>query len=313
MDEIQMKFFSNSSRLKVIIFIIAGAAAIFVIGRNFVMTEISSAPLATMVSGRRAFDFDLPDSDICAGIRLNVKSGIAIDNKTHKVLYCYNADSMMPVASISKLLTAMVVLDDYKPDSILTITTEDGLNSAKSSLRIGERITVRDLLHVALIRSDNRAARAISRSISPSYEIFANKMNAKAREIGLINTVMYEPTGLDERNRSTAADCARLINQAMLYPEIARITSLKDYSYRTVDRHKLKRVVNTNKLVFSKYRILAGKTGYISESDYCLTTVIEDGSGKKVTVVVLGAPGPQTRFREARRLATWAFRRLGTS
>ena len=308
-----MKHFPKTSKLRVIIFIIAGAAAIFVIGRNIVLTEIGSTPLATPVAGRRAFDFDLPDSNICAGIRLNVKSGIAIDNKTHKVLYCYNADSMMPVASISKLLTAMVVLDNYKPDSIMTITEDDGTNSAKSSLRIGERITVRDLLHVALIRSDNRAARAISRSISPTYEAFANKMNAKAREIGLANTVMYEPTGLDERNRSTAADCARLINQAMLYPVIARITSLKDYTYRTVDRNKLKRVVNTNKLVFSKYRILAGKTGYISESDYCLTTVMEDGSGRKVTVVVLGAPGPQTRFREARRLATWAFRRLGTS
>ena len=308
-----MKRFSKKSKLKVIIFIIAGAAAIFVIGRNIVLNEIGSTPLANPVAGRRAFDFDLPDSNICAGIRLNVKSGIAIDNKTHKVLYCYNADSMMPVASISKLLTAMVVLDNYKPDSIMTITEEDGTNSAKSSLRIGERITVRDLLHVALIRSDNRAARAISRSISPTYEAFANKMNAKAREIGLANTVMYEPTGLDERNRSTAADCARLINQAMLYPVIARITSLKDYTYRTVNRNKLKRVFNTNKLVFSKYRILAGKTGYISESDYCLTTVMEDGSGRKVTVVVLGAPGPQTRFREARRLATWAFRRLGTS
>jgi len=308
-----MKHFPKTSKLRVIIFIIAGAAAIFVIGRNIVLTEIGSTPLATPVAGRRAFDFDLPDSNICAGIRLNVKSGIAIDNKTHKVLYCYNADSMMPVASISKLLTAMVVLDNYKPDSIMTITEDDGTNSAKSSLRIGERITVRDLLHVALIRSDNRAARAISRSISPTYEAFANKMNAKAREIGLANTVMYEPTGLDERNRSTAADCARLINQAMLYPVIARITSLKDYTYRTVNRNKLKRVFNTNKLVFSKYRILAGKTGYISESDYCLTTVMEDGSGRKVTVVVLGAPGPQTRFREARRLATWAFRRLGTS
>ncbi|MCX6830051.1 MAG: serine hydrolase [candidate division Zixibacteria bacterium] len=308
-----MKRFSKKSKLKVIIFIIAGAAAIFVIGRNIVLNEIGSTPLANPVAGRRAFDFDLPDSNICAGIRLNVKSGIAIDNKTHKVLYCYNADSMMPVASISKLLTAMVVLDNYKPDSIMTITEDDGTNSAKSSLRIGERITVRDLLHVALIRSDNRAARALSHSVSPNFETFANKMNAKAREIGLTNTVMYEPTGLDERNRSTAADCARLINQAMLYPEIARITSLKDYTYRTVDRNKLKRVVNTNKLVFSKYRILAGKTGYISESDYCLTTVMEDGSGRKVTVVVLGAPGPQTRFREARRLATWAFSRLGKS
>ncbi|MCX6827559.1 MAG: hypothetical protein NTV06_09915 [candidate division Zixibacteria bacterium] len=135
-------------------------------------------------------------------------------------------------------------------------------------------------------------------------------MNRKAKEIGLDSTQMYEPTGLNERNCSTAADCARLINYAILYPEIQRITSLKEYAFRPINRNKTRRIVNTNKMVFSKYKILAGKTGFISESAYCLTTVMEDGKGRRITVVVLGAPGPQTRFREARRLATWAFSKI---
>jgi D-alanyl-D-alanine endopeptidase (penicillin-binding protein 7) len=261
----------------------------------------------------RFFNFDLPDSNVCGGIRLNLRSAIAIDNETHRVLYCYNAENKVPIASISKLLTAMVILDNYWPDSVMTITSEDARQSSRSIFRVGDKVTVRDLLHTALIRSDNRAARALARSVSGTVEAFALKMNERALRIGLENTEMFEPTGLDERNRSTAVDCARLINYAILYPELARITSLKNYSFKLINRKRLKRIVNTNKLVFSKYKIVAGKTGYISESNYCLTTIIEDGKGKQVTVVVLGAPGPQTRFREARRLAAYAFKKLGSS
>jgi D-alanyl-D-alanine carboxypeptidase len=138
-------------------------------------------------------------------------------------------------------------------------------------------------------------------------------MNEKAKEIGLTNTTMYAPTGLDERNISTAADVAKLVNLASMYPEIARITSLKEYTFRPLNKKKGRRIINTNKLIFSKYHVLAGKTGYISESAYCLTTIIEDDNQKKLTVVVLGASGPQTRFREARRLAAWAFKKLNQS
>ena len=120
---------------------------------------------------------------------------------------------------------------------------------------------------------------------------------------------MFEPTGLDERNISTAADCAILINAVVnLYPEIAEITSLKTFTIKPVNRKRKIRLINTNKMVFSKYKVLAGKTGYIIESDYCLATILKNSKGKQVTVVVLGAPGPQTRFREARRLANYAFK-----
>jgi serine-type D-Ala-D-Ala endopeptidase (penicillin-binding protein 7) len=312
MGEISMKFTSRKTILRITMITIVGLAIAFIIGRNLVLTNIGAAPMPAE-KAKATFNFILPDSNVLAGIKLNLKSGIVIDNETHKVLFCYNADKAMPVASISKLLTAMVVLDNYRPDSIITITAEDCTNSSRSMLRAGNQMTVQDLLHMALIRSDNRAARAISRSVCGSVEAFAAKMNDKAREIGLENTVMYEPTGLDERNTSTAADCARLINHAALYPEVTRITGLKEYSVRIINKKKIRKIYNTNKLLFSKYHVLAGKTGYISESAYCLTTIVEDEKGRKLTVVVLGASGPQTRFREARRLAAWAFKKLSTT
>jgi len=114
---------------------------------------------------------------------------------------------------------------------------------------------------------------------------------------------MREPTGLDEKNCATAADCARLVNIARtLYPEIGRITSLKKYVFKPVNRKNSKKLVNTNKMVFSKYKVKAGKTGFILESEYCLTTILEDGLGREITVVVLGAPAPRP---VSGRLASW--------
>jgi D-alanyl-D-alanine endopeptidase (penicillin-binding protein 7) len=299
--------------LRIAIFSIIGILTLLALGSNVVLTEMGSTPLPLGVKAKDFFNFSLPDSNISAHMRLNLRSGIVIDNETQKVLYCYNANKMMPIASISKLLTSMIVLDNYRPDSVITITKEDCLNSSRSTLRENDRINVRDLLHISLIRSDNRAARAISRSVTLSTVEFAEKMNEKAKEIGLLNTIMYEPTGLDERNISTASDVAKLVNYASLYPEIARITSLKEYTFKALNKKRPRRIINTNKLLFSKYHVLAGKTGYISESAYCLTTIVEDENGNKVTVVVLGASGPQARFREARRLAAWAFKKLSRS
>jgi D-alanyl-D-alanine endopeptidase (penicillin-binding protein 7) len=313
MDKVLMKNKKNRSKLRIAIISTIGILTLLALGSNIVLTEMGSTPLPLGVKAKDFFNFSLPDSNISANMRLNLRSGIVIDNETQKVLYCYNADKMMPIASISKLLTSMVVLDNYRPDSIITITREDCLYSSRSTLRKNDRINVRDLLHISLIRSDNRAARAIARSVTLSTMEFAIKMNEKAKEIGLLNTIMYEPTGLDERNISTAADVAKLVNYASMYPEIARITSLKEYTFKAFNRKKPRRIINTNKLLFSKYHVLAGKTGYISESAYCLTTIVEDENRNKVTVVVLGAPGPQARFREARRLAAWAFKKLGRS
>ena len=299
-------------RLRVIIYSVFGFAVLLILFHNFEYAEIETMPLPLFQTSKiPSLDFDLPDSNICRDIYLNLRAAIVVDNESEQLLYSYNAGEVRSIASISKLLSAMVVLDNYMPDSIITITKKDARRSARSIFRAGDKVKMRDLLHSALLQSDNRAARALARTVAGSIERFAEKMNEKAEKLDLDNTKMYEPSGLDKRNQSTAADCARLVYYAMQYPEIARITSLKKYEFKLVNRNgRKKRLINTNKMVFSKYRVLAGKTGYIIESDYCLATIIENGAGDRITLVVLGSPGPQTRFREARRLANYSFRKI---
>ncbi|GEM_PF-885101 len=307
----------QKSRIRLLLLIVFGFIGIVFLGQNLIYTESKSVPLNLFELGNGpSFNFELPDSNVSREIHLNLRAAIAIDNYSQEVLYCYNADEVRPVASLSKLLTAMVVLDNYRPDSVIEISKEDARRSSRSIFRIGDKVKVKDLLHAALMISDNRAARAVARSVEEDNEDFASLMNRKARTLGLKNTRMIEPTGLDENNKSTAADCARLVNLVLQYPALAYITSLKKYEFSYQNRYgktRNKRLVNTNKMVYSKYRVLAGKTGYIIESDYCLTTVLENSNGDQVTVVVLGSPGPQTRFREARRLANFSFAKIEKS
>ncbi|MFH2035077.1 MAG: serine hydrolase [Candidatus Zixiibacteriota bacterium] len=290
-----------------------GFMVIVFLGWNTVMLEVESKPLFTSDSLEELdyFEIEIPDTNISRELYLNLKAAVAIDNKTGNILYSHNANEARPIASITKLLTAMVVLDSYNPDSIIEITRQDARRSSKSLFRIGTKVKAKDLLHAALLQSDNRAARALARTVGGSYEKFAEMMNSKAREIGLEHTQMCEPTGLNEKNCATAGDVARLIVNAMLYyPEIARITSLKKYEFRPINKNRTIRLINTNKMVFSKYKVKAGKTGYIIKSDYCLATVLQNSLGKEITVVVLGSPGANTRFREARRLANYAFNKI---
>jgi len=304
----------KKSRIRLILLITFGVIGIAFIGQNLIYTESQSVPLTLFEVGNGPlFDFDIPDTNISRELYLNLRAAVAINNTTQEVLYCYNAEESRSIASISKLLSAMVILDYYKPDSLMTITREDARRSSRSIFRVGDKVTVRDLLHSALLISDNRAARAAARSVTDDPVAFANLMNRKARTLGLSHTVMFEPTGLDDRNQSNAADCARMVNLAMQYPALAFITSLKKYEFTHLNRYgkkRKRRLINTNKMVFSKYRVLAGKTGYIIASDYCLVTILENSNGDQVTIVVLGSPGPKTRFREARRLANYAFQKI---
>lgn len=297
-------------KFRIVLLVLAGLPLIMYLADALVVTESVSETLSIESPAKNKF-FEMPDSNINRDIYLNLKSAVAIDNKSGRVLYCQNAQKVYPIASISKLLTAMVVLDNYRPDTVIQISKKDARRSARSLFRTGTKVRMKDLLHAALLVSDNRAARAMARAIAGSYEKFAELMNKKTRQHGLKNTKMYEPTGLDERNRSTAEDVARLVNAAYKkYPEIARITSLKKYVFKPVNRKRSMRLVNTNKMVYSPYRVRIGKTGYIIKSDYCLTTIVSNKAGEEVTLVVLGSPRSSIRFKEARRLANYAFRKI---
>jgi D-alanyl-D-alanine endopeptidase (penicillin-binding protein 7) len=244
---------------------------------------------------------------------VRLKCALLVNYDDGSVIFAKNADEVRSIASISKLMSAMVFLDRQPNlDSTVTITQEDAYQSSRSRLRTGYRMTLRNLLYTSLMVSDNRATRALARAVSGSCGEFADLMNAKAQQLGLTSTSFVEPTGLDERNVSTAAEVAKLLYHARSYPLIARITSTANYRVKVLNRKQsfLKPISNTNLLVHSPYDVLAGKTGYIRASQYCLVSVVQNRTGGRLTVVALGAPGAMTRFREARKLVDWGFKQI---
>ncbi len=258
----------------------------------------------------REFHFDF--STVSKGPYLNLKAALLIDYSNGNVLYSKNCEKKRSVASLSKLVTAMVLLDhNINLDSVVTISKQDARNSSKSRLRRGYQLTIFDLLHASLLSSDNRAARALARATSGSIKAFASEMNKKVKELGLRNTIFYEPSGLDKRNVSTAVEIAKILQYSYEYPLIQKITQKKNYYVKVRNKKNKKlQMVNTNLIVHSKYKVLAGKTGYIRAADYCLTTLVKNKKGEKLTLVILGGPGDKLRFREARRLIDWGFKQL---
>ncbi len=254
------------------------------------------------------------DLDICKSRRmsLNAKSVLIIDNSTGAWIYRKYAQRKRPIASLTKLLTAMVYLDMAPNlDTVVYISNRDCYKSAKSNLRRGEAYKARDLLFATLMASDNRAARAIATASGLPRPIFVQRMNDKARWLGMMNTEVVEVTGLDENNISTAADIAILIREAMTYPMINKITSTYRHRAKLQNKNRYKNLVNTNRMVLSRWKVLAGKTGFIIESDYCLATVMKDRQGRELTVVVLGSPTNNIRFQVARKLAQYGFKHAG--
>ncbi len=242
--------------------------------------------------------------------RLYCKAALVVDHETGEILYAKNENQSRAIASLTKLMTAIVYLDT-KPDLTrkMSITKEDARNSARSNLRRGETFVAIDLLHSALMSSDNRAARAISRASGLSKEDFVSRMNLKANELGMWNTQFVEVTGLAEGNMSTAYDCALLLDAALEYDLIREITTTQRYAFKSLDRRKrLHRSTNSNRLIFSRHKIHGGKTGYICESGWCLATRASNQDGREITTIILGSTSNPQRFRDADRAITWGYR-----
>ncbi|UCG61845.1 MAG: D-alanyl-D-alanine carboxypeptidase [Candidatus Zixiibacteriota bacterium] len=285
------------------------AAFVFFSANTIYMLEADTAYLRTAINKTYHFDFD----HVREGPYLNLKSALLVNYDNGEVLYAKNADEVRPVASLTKLVTAMVILDK-NIDMKLTekIIKEDARRSSRSRLRVGYELTVRDLMHAMLMNSDNRAARALARLVSGSTARFAVEMNRKIKKLGLKNTVFFEPSGLDSRNVSTAHEIAKILHYAHDYDVIRQITAKKKYRVKVQNRkNTYLQMANTNLLIHSRYKVLSGKTGYIRAADYCLTSLIRNGQGENLTLVVLGAPGDRLRFKEARRLADWGFKQIG--
>ena len=242
---------------------------------------------------------------------LRCKAAIVVDNNTDQILYEINADEKRPIASITKLLAAIVLVEmEFDLNKKIIISSWDARNSAKSHLKVGEKFTARDLFYAAMICSDNRAIKALSRSTDISYPEFVKKMNEKARMLGMDSTSVVEPSGIFDDNISTAKDCAKLINAALNYPMIKSALTCQRYEFRSLNHKRLHRIPNTNRLLKSKWYVDGGKTGYISASGYCLANRMRDDAENDITTVVLGCSSNSKRFIETRKAAEWAFKNL---
>lgn len=246
--------------------------------------------------------------DATGGLVPDVRAAAAIiyNPETGQVLWEENSQNQRSIASITKVMTAAVFLEN-NPDLTREVVVDRGdvRGASTTYLRKNERLTVGDLLHLLLIASDNAAARTLARISDQGSSGFIDRMNQKALELGLENTRYSDPSGLEVANVSSAYDMARLIAFASGDERIASIMRTPEYSFRTSRRSVT--IHSTNQLVRSgDVDVRAGKTGFIAKAGYCIATLLRLPQGnQQVAVVVLGARSNAGRFMETRHLFNW--------
>jgi D-alanyl-D-alanine endopeptidase (penicillin-binding protein 7) len=260
-----------------------------------VLTVRSAAPATTRRTHRRAYRHRVPPE---GGVY--ARNAILLDPLTGEVLFEKNASRSVPIASLSKLMTALVFLEQ-NPDlsKEVTVRADEIAGAGHTQLRRGEVVPLGELLRMSLMCSDNCATRVIAHSSGLTPDEFIARMNRKSIELGLTGTRFVEFTGLNEHNVSTAADVARLLHAAANEPLIAEITTTRSYEFHTTRRWHT--IGNTNRLLYGRYEVLGGKTGFIREAGYCFATWVR-AQGRDLIAVVLGAPTNATRFADAVRL-----------
>jgi len=250
-----------------------------------------------------------------APTRLSLKSASALvlDQSTGQALLEKQAGAVVPIASLTKLMTAMVLLDAHlDPSELLTITNEDkdSLRHSKSRLPVGTRLPREQALMLALIASENRAAHALGRTFPGGLAAFVPAMNAKAKELGLTGARFEDPTGLSSSNVATAWDLARILQAAYRYPEI-RDFSTRPEATLQAGRHSIQ-FPNTNALVRNpRWNIGLSKTGYIEEAGRCLVMQAMLAN-RPVIVILLDSWGKYSRLGDANRIKQWMEARLGS-
>lgn len=246
--------------------------------------------------------------------QLRSTSALVVDETHSSVLLARHANQPMPIASITKLLTALVVADAGQPlDERLQITREDCSigRGAASRLAVGTTLTRGDLIHLALMSSENRAAHALGRNYPGGLPAFVNAMNAKARALGMSSAHFVDPTGLSSENVASAEDLSRLVSAAAGNDVIREYSTDRGYAVRVGRR--MVQFRNTDSLVSNPaWNIVVQKTGYITEAGRCLVmqAVIE---GRNVVIVLLNSFGKNTRVADARRIRRWMESTLARS
>ena len=239
---------------------------------------------------------------------LNLKSSVAlvIDQDTHEVLFSKNDQAVLPIASLTKLMTGLVMSDANLPmDEMITITQQDvdTEKGSSSRLRVGTELSRGELLHLALMSSENRAAHALGRTYPGGMQVFTQLMNYKAKLLGMKDSRYVEPTGLSSKNISSARDLAKLVDAAHQNPMLRELTTSTGYQVAVGNR--VLQYNNTNRLVKNpSWDIGLQKTGYISEAGRCLVMQTKV-AGRQLIMVFLDSAGKLSRLGDAERVCHW--------
>jgi D-alanyl-D-alanine endopeptidase (penicillin-binding protein 7) len=239
---------------------------------------------------------------------LKSRSALIFDAQQGHAIYSKNTDTVMPIASITKLMTAMVVLDAQLPLSEeITIDSADidVLKNTRSRLKLGSSLTRQQLLRLALMSSENRAAAALGRAYPGGIEAFVSAMNNKAFELGMGNSRFVDSTGLSSANVSTARDLVKMVEAAHFYEVIREFSTTTSHALDSPDYRRGLKYTNSNNLVSNgQWQIGVSKTGFLSAAGRCLV-MQANITGKPVIIVLLDSNGKKTRIGDAIRIKQW--------
>lgn len=244
------------------------------------------------------------------------RSYVVVDAATKEILVAKDADQSRSIASLTKLMSSMVYLD-LAPDlnEVIEIKPEDrkGARPSHTRLQKGWKLTANDLLHAALIASENPAVEALARSTGLTRAEFVGMMNRKAQELGMTSSIFFDVSGLDSGNMASATDVARMVDAAGKYPLIHEIATLSGYDATVLNSGRKLAYVNSNRLArYGSFEVVAGKTGYISDAGYCLTLSIRQG-GRELLMAFLNTHSKTARFADATRAAAWVAENAPTA
>lgn len=274
--------------------------------KNKLVTHVRSSQLARDYGVKVQHASYAPSLSAPGGVRLESSSALVFDESTQEPLLAKNDASQVPIASITKLMTAMVVLDS-KPDMQETLQISeqdvDTLRHSSSRLAVGSQLPRHEMLKLALMSSENRAASCLARSYPGGLPAFVAAMNRKAQALGMTHTHFVDSTGLNSSNMSTAQDLVKMVSAAYRYEKIREFTTTAEHDVYASGRNLAYN--NTNALVKShKWDIGLSKTGFINEAGRCLVMQARIAA-RPVIIVLLDSVGKYSRIGDAERIKYW--------
>jgi D-alanyl-D-alanine carboxypeptidase len=265
---------------------------------------ISKLPVAGDIDNKffpiRNWTIDEPEILAKSAIVLNFR-----DDRRDSALFQKNINQILPIASLTKLMTAIVTIENYDPETIIKILKDAiDTNGNNGGLINGEELKVRDLLYIMLVESSNDAAMSLAKdNPQTNYDEFILKMNNKAKELGFKNTNFVEPVGLDSYNQSTVSEIAILAEYAFKFPLLSEILKTQETTIYSIDRKFIHEITNTNRLLGKIPQLIGGKTGFTDEAGGCLMTISKILDNNYLITVILGST---QREIDTEKLIDWA-------